>query len=196
MKPRARHVVFGFSALLALSAPAAAAADANAGADAWAGLEVLDDSDLADMRGGIAIMPGVDIGFGAVVTTYADGSPVLSTQLTWTDAGAIVDQTISLAGANIEAMSPEALAALGLDGVAGGVIITDAEGVTTLVHNVTDGALQNIILNDANGRDIRQTVDITLTLPNFEAMQSALTLERLGMSLSADLAHAAFVGGE
>lgn len=168
------------------------AAHAAAPADIWADADVLSDEDMADLRGGIRLPNGVDVGLGAVVTTYSNGVPILATQLTWTDAGAVVDQTISNAGQDIRALSPEALAALGINpsSGAGGVVIADANGVTALVHNVTDGALQNILINNANGRDIRQDVNVTLTLPNFEAMQSAILLQQIGLRLDADLAAA------
>jgi hypothetical protein len=179
----ARIALFSMAALAALSAPA------RAQDDPWAGVEVLADEAMADMRGGLRVTEDLDIGFGAVITTFADGAPVLTTQLTWTDAGAVVNQIIGSVGQSIDSLPPHARTILGIEGVdsANGVVIADADGVTALMHNITDGALQNIIVNNANGRDLRQNINVTLTLPNFDAMQSRFDLERLGFQINADM---------
>jgi hypothetical protein len=180
--------------LLAASAAALAAMATSALADtgAWAGLDVMADSEMAELRGGIRLPNGVDLGLGAIVTTYSNGVPVLQTQLTWTDAGTVVDQTMGSIGQDITEMTPQQRASLGLDGLTGGVAIDDAEGVTALVHNVTDGALQNIIINNADGRHLRQDIAVTLALPNFEAMQQVLALQQLGLHIDRDLRAATF----
>lgn len=180
------------AALIALAAltfvPAPAFADAGWGAD----IEVMDEAEMGALRGGIAVSPGLEINFGAVITTYVNGAPALTTNLTWTDAGQFVEQTIGEVGQSIDALTPGQRAELGLAGLenGGGVVINGADGVTALVHNVTTGALQNIIVNTAAGRDLRQDIDLTLTLPGFEAMQDALLLERIGIRLDADLNNA------
>ncbi|MEJ0061071.1 MAG: hypothetical protein WDM79_16505 [Terricaulis sp.] len=170
-------------AILALSAPAHAA-------DLWGDAEVVDDAALDDMRGGFSV-GGVEIGFGAVITTYSDGQMALATQLTWSEAGILVEETFGNLGQTLESLTPEERSALGLDAFAGagGVVINDETGVTALVHNVTEGALQNVILNTASGRNLSQAVDVTITLPGFEAVQGMLSDELLGLRLDADLSH-------
>ncbi|MFZ2029407.1 MAG: hypothetical protein WAU68_03785 [Vitreimonas sp.] len=155
----------------------------------------MNDDEMNDLRGGFAV-GGIDINFGATVTTYVNGQPALTTQLTWTDAGQIVQQTVGDVGVTMQNLSPAALSALGLDGSAGsnGVAITDANGVTALVHTVTGGALQNIIINDASNRDIRQDIDVTLTLPGFDAIQNAIGLQQFGLRLGDDLRSVDFGG--
>ena len=165
------------------------ASTASAHASEWGdGVEVMLDGEMDDLRGGFEIN-GIQIGFGAVVTSYMNGAPVLTTQLTWTDAGAVVEQTMANVGQRLEDMTPEARAALGVDGLdqASGIVITDEAGVTALVHNITDGALQNIIINSATGRDLKQDIDVTLTLPGFDAIQDSLVVERFGLRLADDL---------
>ena len=78
---------------------------------------------------------------------------------------------------------------MGLDSLAGlnGVVIADANGVTALAHNVSEGSLQNIIINNATGRDLSQTVEVTLQIPNFEATQNAFDLQRFGLRIDADM---------
>ena len=183
-----RRQLLAFVAMTALLVSVAAPADAG-GEDAWAGLEVMDDSEMSDMRGGLRVAPGLDVEFGAVITTYANDDPVLQTHLTWTDTGAMVDQTYGSLGTPIESLPSSALAILGIEGMqgAGGVVILDSDGVTALMHNVTNGALQNIIINNANGRDLRQEIDVTLALPNFEAVQERYSLQRLGLILNEGL---------
>lgn len=158
--------------------------------DAWGDdVQVMTDDEMAAERGGIRLPNGVDVGFGAIVTTYANGLPVLQTLLTWSDAGPALASSIGSFGRSIDSMSPEERTALGLEGLQGlsGVVIADADGVTAVAHNVTDGALQNIILNTASGRDLVQTVDVTLTLPKFELAQGAMRADLAGLRVAADL---------
>lgn len=180
------------SRLLYAAAAAAFALPALTG-QAWAqdagwgeGVEIMDDADLAGHRGGFEIN-GIEINFGAVITTYVNGVPALTTQLTWTDVGAMIQQTVGAIGESIEEMTPDQLEALGIDASANGVVIADENGVTTLVHNVTEGVLQNIIINNASGRDLSQEIDVTLELPGFEAMQASLLVESFGIHLMDDM---------
>lgn len=176
-------------ALLCAAAIAALTGQAWADESAWGeGVEVMADADMADHRGGLDI-GGIEINFGAVVTTYVNGVPALTTTLTWTDLGTFIEETVGDIGQNINSMTPAELEALGLGGLenGGGVVITDADGVTALVHNVTEGTLQNIIINSATGRDLTQEIDVTLELPGFELIQDQLVLERFGFQITDDM---------
>ena len=157
--------------------------------DGWGDdIEVMSVDDLDAHRGGFEI-GNLNVNFGATVTTLVNGVPALVTTLTWTDVGAFVEQTVGNVGQNIANMSPEQLTAMGLDGLGnvGGVVIDDESGVTALVHNITEGSLQNIIINNATGRDLAQEIDVTLTLPGFELVQNALAVEMFGIHLSDDM---------
>lgn len=157
--------------------------------DSWGnGIEVMGAEDLDAHRGGFAI-GDLNFNFGATVTTLVNGVPALVTTLTWTDVGSLVQQTVGNIGENIANMSAEQRAALGLAGLdsAGGIVIEDEAGVTALVHNVTEGSLQNIIINNATGRDLSQQVDVTLTLPGFELVQGALAVEMFGIRINDDM---------
>ncbi len=183
-----------FAAFALLMATPARAEDSNIWAE---GVEVMSDAELNDSRGGFAVA-GIEVNFGAVVTSYVDGVPVLSTNLTWTEAGAAIEETLGGVGQSLDSLSPEALAALGLGGLhnSAGVVIADAQGVTALVHHIADGALQNIVINSADGRDVRQQIDVTLELPGFELVQQDLLLELFGMRLSDEMTGVAVgVGG-
>lgn len=183
-----RTILLASATIAALSSPVSAA-EAEWGMD----IEVMADEEMSDLRGGFEVA-GVSFDFGAIITSTLNGAPVLTTQLTWTDAGAIVERTMSNVGQNLEDMTPEAREALGLNGLegGGGVVIQDEQGVTAFVHNVTESSLQNIIVNSATGRDLGQDIDVTLTLPGFEAIQGSLLLERFGLRIDEDLRGAAF----
>ena len=183
MRGAFRTLLFTACALAALSAPAYASAD-----DRGDDIAVMDDAEMDNLRGGFRI-GGIEIGFGAVVTSTLNGVPVMTTQLTVTDAGSIVEQTMNTAGQTLGSLTTEQLAALGLAAFAGmeGVVIDAEGGFTAFVHNMTDGTVQNILVNTANGQDIEQDVDITLTLPGFEAIQSDFAMARFGMQISDDL---------
>jgi hypothetical protein len=183
MRGAFRTLLFTACALAALSAPAYASTD-----DWGDDIEVMDDAEMDDLRGGFNV-GGIEIGFGAVVTSTLNGVPVMTTQLTVTDAGSIVEQTMNTAGQTLGSLTTEQLAALGLAAFAGmeGIIINGEGGFTAFVHNITDGSVQNILVNTANGQDIEQDVDITLTLPGFEAIQNHFAMARFGMQISDDL---------
>lgn len=183
-------------ALLAGYALIALAAPAHAQTASIDNFEVIDDAELDDLRGGFSL-GGIEIGFGAVVTSTLNGVPVLTTQLTLTDAGALVEETLSAVGNNLSALTPEQRTALGLEDVAGanGVVIDSESGITAFVHNVAKGTLQNILVNTATGQDIEQNIDITLTLPGFEYIQEQLALERFGLQVNDDLRSFSAGGG-
>lgn len=181
-----RRALITLCSILALSAGTPAiAAD-----DPWAGVDVMSDSEMSDMRGGLAIAPGLDVEFGATVTTFSNGAPVLQTELTWAETGVLIENTYGNIGVPISTLSPEARAALGIQGAAdaNGVVIADSKGVTALIHNLNGGSLQNIILNSADGRDLRQEINVTMALPNFEAMSHIYNMQRIGLRIDSELA--------
>jgi hypothetical protein len=110
------------------------------------------------------------------VRTMIDGQPALETRLVWTPDGVVVEDLSALAGAPI----PE------FNGF--GLSITDATGTTLVGHRLLDGELQGFIINTGDNRDIRQEMDITLTLPGFDAIQRDMLTDRLGFRINADVA--------
>jgi hypothetical protein len=189
MRRHALLIAVAVVALFALAQPARADEPAAASAAWGEGVQVMDDAEMSDLRGGIRLPGGVDVNFGAVITTYSDGVPALQTLLTWTDTGAFVTQTLGSLGQSLDSLTPEQRTAMGLDSLAGlsGVVIADANGVTALAHNVSEGSLQNIIINNATGRDLSQTVEVTLQIPNFDATQNAFDLQRFSLRIDADM---------
>ena len=140
-----------------------------------AGLEPLADEELADLRGGLLFAGGIAFEFGATVRTTIDGQPALETRLTWTPDGIVVEDLSTLTGGPIPEFS-----GFGLN-------ITDATGTTLVGHRLLDGELQGFIINTGDNRDIRQEMDVTLTLPGFDLVQRDMLTDRLGFRIGVDV---------
>ena len=188
--PRLRPALFAGAALAACLLPNAAFAAIPAD-DPWAGAEVIEETELADLRGGFTLPNGQEMNFGATVRTYAGGALALQTELILTDTGALIEQTIGELGRALTSLTPEEREDLGLTEIGdAGVVIADESGVTALVQEMSEGSLQNIILNTASGRDLRQEIDVTITLENYNIFEAAITNELLGMRITDDVSYA------
>jgi hypothetical protein len=181
-------------ALLAAAAVAVWCAPQAAHAGIFDDAEVVDASEMEDMRGGFIVADGITIDFGAVVRTYVDGALALETQLTWTPEGPLTTQTVGDLGEPLADVDPAALAALGLEGVTGddGIVLTNETGATALVHQVAAGEFQNFVFNSASGVAIRQEIDLSIRLIDFDAVQAGILFDRLGMRLSDEISSALY----
>lgn len=141
------------------------------------------DSDLALHRGGFVTAGGVTLGFGAVMRTYVDGQLALEGRLTWTPEGAVTES----GGAPIDVAAALA-AGLDLRGLLDGqgVLLGGDKGATAVLQSF-EGGVRNLIVNNADGRSIRQETELTLSLPDLAAMQRGYAVERLGGQISADI---------
>jgi len=166
------------AALLLIWPATAGASEAIAPADA----APLDDVQLDSLRGGLRTPSGVEFGFGAVVRTYVDGALALETQLTWTDQGAVQTQGARAAG-EMPANVPGITLPPGAQGWAGVVLPGDG-GATAVLHDLDAGAVNNIILNTASNRDIRQETLLTLNIPALDQFQKDALAAQLSMRLS------------
>jgi hypothetical protein len=132
----------------------------------------LSTAELEEMRGGFLLPTGVEANFGAIARTISDGSVLLETHFTWTEAGLQTERVIT---------SPILQSAA--DQLAGGFRLRDENGATVFAHQLDDSGLRNILLNQADGRDVRVETQLTVTLPDFAATQmdfrSALLAARL-----------------
>lgn len=164
-----------------LLAAAFAFAPLTAHADAFDGLEVAGDAELADARGGFITAQGVTFDLGAVISTYENGELALMTQLTWTPSGAMTTHTASNAYAAAQA------AAAAADAIGAGLAVSDPTGATRIVHGVDGASLRNLVVTSASGRDFVQDIQVTITLPGFEAMQGAYALDRFNLQLGAEI---------
>jgi hypothetical protein len=154
-------------------------------ADMFEGLDTVAEAELEDARGGFLSAGGVSFNFGAVVKTFADGQLALSTQLNWTDQGPMAAHSVTeaYAGPNQAA----ALAALALGSIDGGQAVVINNGQTAIIHRIDSGTVQNLILNAAADQVFAQTIDITLTLPGFDATQQQIGLDLLGLRLNSEI---------
>lgn len=148
------------------------------------------DEDMHDMRGGFISAGGFEIGFGATVKTFVDGQLALETQLTWDQTGAIVESQAGVGDSAMIDLAETAQGQLRIPGLSEGasVALSDASGVTALIHRVVDGNFQNFIINTASDRDLRQEIDLNITLPAFESAQGGIALDRLGIRLNDEMA--------
>ncbi len=161
----------------------------------------LSDEALADQKGGFLVAQGVTFDFGAVVRTFVDGQLALQTSLNWTPSGPAIAQTIgdSLSATSLDqAESLMAKAGLQLEDVLTNANLRlEAGGGLALIHKVVDGQPQSYVFNTASGQDIRQQIDVTITLPGFETLQqgyardlfSSRLGEGVGQSTIAATAH-------
>jgi hypothetical protein len=139
-------------------------------------LTPLADEELADLRGGLLFAGGIAFDFGATVRTTIDGQPALETRLTWTPDGVVIEDLSVRTGGPIP------------DFNGFGLSIMDASGTTLVGHRLLDGELQGFIINTGDNRNIRQELDVTLTLPGFDAIQRDMLTDRLGFRVSMDVA--------
>lgn len=176
--------------MVALCVPGMAAA-AVIDADPWAGVEVIEETEMASLRGGFKLPSGPEVNFGAIVSTYSGGALAMQTELRMTDVGAIIDQSMGELGRALSSLTDEEAEHLGVKGLGdNGVVIADEQGVTALVQNFTEGGVQNIIFNTASGRDLRQEIDLTIELPNYAAFEHMMNNELIGLRLNTDLGQA------
>jgi hypothetical protein len=75
------------------------------------------------------------------------------------------------------------------------VILPGDGGATAVLHDLDAGTVNNIILNTANNRNIRQETLVTLNLPSLDQVQkdaiAAQLTMRLGDAVGAALSEAA-----
>jgi len=140
-----------------------------------AALEALDESLLAEQRGGFT-MNGMTVSLGAEFRTFLEGELVLRTTVSWRPEGMTREEWASAA---ISQATAEQLR----DGVLSGNGITMRVGDqsvylanddrTALVHR-TDGGLQNMVINTASNTNIRQEADITLDVAGYSAFGTSI----------------------
>lgn len=156
---------------------------ATAHADQFEDVAVVADDELAEARGGFVTAGGFTFDLGAVIRTYHNGELALLSQLTWTPQGAITTHGTSdpYSGA---AQAAQAAA----DQLArGSVVLTDGGGTSSISHDLAGANLRSLVVTSASDTTFLQDIQVTITLPGFEAMQAGLTLDRLGMQLGTDL---------
>ncbi len=170
-----------------------AAQTAPTAALASEGPQALSDEELSGLRGGFITTNGFTFGFGVVIRSYVDDRLALETRMTWTPTGPATEQTRGdVPGMTDLASALTSLLNSGIDlrnlgGTSGGVALVSGDGATALIHNVTSGQLQNLIVNNASNRDLRQDMELNLYLPDLATMQAASSAHARAAQLTYDL---------
>lgn len=180
----ARAIILAFAVALAAIGGTATSAGAQS-------TPAISNADLDELRGGFITANGITFGFGAVARTYIGGELALESRLTWSGTGALSERRFgNVPGAVDLATALDAARAggLDLDGFSGaeGLLLSDANGSTALIQTL-QGGMRNLIINNADSRDLRQELEVTLTIPDLDAMQSSYGVERLGSQISQDI---------
>jgi hypothetical protein len=127
------------------------------------------DSELDGMRGGF-IVDGIQFNFGALLSTTVNGQLALQTQVTYTPAGPQVTQTV---GANaVQGTSTNGtINGLIQSGIPRQDIALMNKGATAVIQSVTNGAVQNIVINTANKQNIQQSTQLQLQISALAQLQ-------------------------
>ena len=168
--------------LVALTPFVSASANAD-DSDDFDQAERIDDTKLDELRGGFLLDNGVTVGLGATVRTMVDGALALETNLVWQQQGAVITQQV---GAGLTPLEDSITKTVSLPPGSHAFVLP--QGETAIIHRVSDGSIQNILLNTASGRTIRQETELTLTLTGFHPVQQQILQDQLGLALANDLA--------
>ena len=155
----------------------------TAHADAFDGADIASEAELADARGGFLTADGVAFDLGAIISTYQDGQLALQTQLTWTPTGAVATHIVGDQYASVADAALAATAAL----TNGGIGVTNASGSTRIYQGADANSLHNLVVTSGNDLRLAQDIQVTLTLPGFEAMQRGIAFDQLGIRLGAEV---------
>jgi hypothetical protein len=152
-------------------------------------VQALDDSALADMRGGFFLAGGAQFDFGASVRTMVNGQLALQSTVKWTQGGPMVQQA---AGPGTTPIPPVQLAQLfgGNAGAQMGVSVPASSGSTAVLANVASGQIQNVLLNTASNQTVTQNTDVLLTIYNLPQLQQQIGQQLLSSRLANDMAAA------
>lgn len=151
--------------------------------------DVLPDDGLAELRGGFR-MAGMELNFGARLTTAINDRVRYITQVAFDNAGArVLSRTLEQSGAGGIEVTPvgpdlgssginaaDISGALDLAGLSdfSGVLVGDAQGgMTAALHNITRNAIVSSLSTTASGQTISNDVDVSVQVMNIGEMRSA-----------------------
>jgi hypothetical protein len=173
----------------ALAGPALHASSARAG-ELFGGQAAVADADLDDMRGGFLVADGVAFDLGAVVRTTVNGELVLQTVVNWTPTGPQVSQEAAPGLSAATAADLKAAAAttgMNLQGLSGENVFLLNGGSTAVAHRLDAGAIENILVNQADGQTIKQDMAVTLTIPGLENISRGFLKDLVAMRMLDDM---------
>jgi hypothetical protein len=180
------------SALLAASIIAAgtllpSASFAMGGQDAFAGLQTVDDRKLSHMRGGFSVA-GINVAFGAVVTTMINGVAVLQTQFVATNAGLIANQSgpVTTTSTPLAGLpGTKVTVAQGPSGPNTQVVTVAAPtGTTAAIATIGSQKIVNAIVSNASNQNISQQIELNVQLSNFNSVANQMGHDQLGSQVA------------
>ncbi len=156
-------------------------------ADDFAGLETVSLTEMSDIRGGFNV-GGLEMAIGANIRTFVDGALVLESVARVTPSGLASQQVSSTASppgggvtfnfgretdVALQEVAPSNvdLGALAADN---GVAINDSNGFSAALHRITQNQILGVIVNTADGRSLRQELNIEITVQNFGSFQQSV----------------------
>ena len=149
-------------------------------------------NDMKELRGGFSI-GGVDVDFGATLQTKIDGMVRMQMQLAFTQAGInVVSEQVNNQSPSVTSVSPDstpitqiAPQTFNLAGLAdfSGVAFSDAGSFTAALHNITRNAIVSAVVSNGSGQNISQSIDVSVSLRNAEALQAAQSQAAIMRSL-------------
>jgi len=146
-------------------------------------LEPLNDSELADVRGGYLSAGGFTFDFGVLVQTWVDGTLALESTLSLNSHGAVGSVKPGDVS-NVTPLADAAISGLDLQGIHGeGFALSGNGGTTVLIQDVSQTSIRNLIVNTAQDRTIVQNTALTVVMPNLPELQQGMSLEHIRTSL-------------
>lgn len=151
---------------------------------------------LAALRGGLRA-GGLDLAFTANVRTLVNGTLVLESITNLTPGGTVTQSSMPSAGVDPATLS--FVSGLGngqsnglpatLSGLAGqtGVVIEDPSGITTALHSVTREQILGVLFTTASDQQIRQEINVEVTVANFGRFQESARAALFGGRLLGSL---------
>lgn len=123
----------------------------------------------------------------AVTGITATGSPLESTADTAAANPADPETSVQLLGPG-QSRTPAQLTLPGVDlsGLkdATGILINDRKGAILALHEATRERITSMVVNQASGRDIRQELNVSVTVQNFQQFRDSLRSTLLNGRLS------------
>jgi hypothetical protein len=132
--------------------------------------EPMTDAQMSAQRAGFMTPMGFEVGLGANIRTYVDGSLAVETRLTWTEQG-LIREVVS-GQETPDAKAKAAQLGLNLDGDWQGLIIEHADGgVSTALTSIGGERVASMLTNSASDQDLRLETEINVVIPNLDSLQ-------------------------
>lgn len=141
--------------------------------------EVIPSTDLDNLRGGFSLA-GLEVNFGAKLTTLINDRVRYETQLAFSQAGTdIISRRLDISGTGAESLTQvgpgtgisaaDITGQLNLAGLGGfsGVVVDDGMGgATAALHSITKNAIISTLSTTASGQSIRNNIDVSVHILN------------------------------